>query len=429
MGENAVYGVWLQQALGEGSRKVTELLEYFGSCKGVFDADEQEIRLSGILGTKELPRFLDTGIDVAEEIVEACDRLGYGIMTPDDETFPERLRCIAGCPAAMYISGKLPDIDDEVCIAMVGTRSASQYGYSTAKLIARDLAAAGAVIISGCAKGIDTAAHQGALIAEGRTIAVLGCGINARYNMENKSLRQVISSTCAVISEYPPGSPPMTFHFPIRNRIISALSLGVIVVEAGMKSGSLITANAALEQGKDVFAVPGRIDSSQSEGSNRLIYDGAIPINSAEDVLTEYAVKFSHKLDMSVLRGRNLPDNAMHASEKTDAKADRNPGNAAKPHNKRVAGNTSAASGTKSVVKEPDTVPGKTQSDPDVSLPPADVSANARRVWEALDASPKRFHELLSEVGINSSELSRCLTELELCAAVCVFPGNKYTKA
>ena len=127
MGENAVYGVWLQQALGEGSRKVTELLEYFGSCKGVFDADEQEIRLSGILGTKELPRFLDTGIDVAEEIVEACDRLGYGIMTPDDETFPERLRCIAGCPAAMYISGKLPDIDDEVCIAMVGTRSASQY--------------------------------------------------------------------------------------------------------------------------------------------------------------------------------------------------------------------------------------------------------------------------------------------------------------
>ena len=125
MEENQLYGVWLQQAVGEGSRKVPQLLEYFGSCKGVFKADEQELRLSGILGPKELPRLMDTTIDVAEEILDACERLGYSIITPEDENYPIRLRNIPDYPAALYICGELPDIDDEVCIAMVGTRRAS----------------------------------------------------------------------------------------------------------------------------------------------------------------------------------------------------------------------------------------------------------------------------------------------------------------
>lgn len=429
MSESELYGVWLQQALGEGSRKIPQLLEYFGSCKGVYNADEQEIRLSGILGPNELPRFLDTPIEIAEEILEACKRLGYSILTPDDEKYPTRLRNIPDYPAALYICGEFPDIDDEVCIAMVGTRRASRYGYTTATAIAKDLAACGAVVISGCARGIDTAAHQGALLSGGKTVAVLGCGINTRYNMENEGLRKVISTSGALISEYPPGSPALSFHFPIRNRIISALSLGVIVVEAGAQSGSLITANLALEQGKDVFSVPGEINSYQAKGTNRLIFDGATPIESAADVLENYIGKYPHRLTSINLQNPNSRVYEKHVRPKWDREAIAEEYGITpeafpqKPDRKDRSDKKSSSENERRRNDD-----GKKQQDTDASILPIGISKSAQRVWNVLDTTPKHFHELMSELAMDSSELSRCITELELYAAVRALPGNKYTK-
>ena len=161
MTENSIYGVWLQQVLGEGSRKVPDLVRYFGSCRKVYEADDVELRLSGLLLPADLQKFADTPLDAAEEIMEACRRLGYGIITPDDPAYPKRLLNIPDFPAALYYCGEWPDIDHEVIIGMVGTRIASRYGFTVATEIAKDLAACDAMVISGGARGIDTAAHQG----------------------------------------------------------------------------------------------------------------------------------------------------------------------------------------------------------------------------------------------------------------------------
>ena len=191
--EEAVYGVWVQQALGVASRKLDELLDLFGSCRGIYESDETERMLTGVLSMDEIDRMAATPLDAAEEIMEACCRLRYTVLTPDSEKYPVRLRTLPDFPAALYISGELPDIDNELCIGMVGTRLSTRNGYEVGMKLSKELAAAGAVIVSGAARGIDTSCHQGALLANGKTIAVLGCGINTRYNVRNEGLRRVIS--------------------------------------------------------------------------------------------------------------------------------------------------------------------------------------------------------------------------------------------
>ncbi len=423
MTENAIYDVWLQQSLGEGNRKAPLLIDYFGSSRAVYDADEHERKLSGILVPKELARLSDTPLDMAAEILEACKRLGYNVITCEDENYPDRLRNIPDYPLALYILGKFPDIDDEVCIAMVGTRRATRYGYTTATAIAKDLAACGAIVVSGCARGIDTAAHQGSLLSGGKTLAVLGCGINTPYNMENEGLRKVISTSGALISEYPPGSPPLGYHFPVRNRIISALSLGVIVVEAGAKSGSLITANIALEQGKDIFSVPGEISSYQAKGTNRLIFDGAIPIEKAGDVLEMYVQKFPHRLKSNNLQDKNSRVYEKHVRPKWDKEA-LAAENAAHVPKAPEAGNVSSAKPQKATPKQTaDRLP-----EPAETAPPIGMSESAQKVWKALTAAPKHFQDLLAELNMDSAELSRSITELELYASIRTLPGNKYSR-
>ena len=441
---NAVYAVWLQQALGEGSRYVPSLLEYFGSCKAVYEADEQELRLTGFLPEKEVTRLADFPLDSAEEIVEACKRLGYRILTPDAAAYPDRLRNIPDYPAALYYLGEWPDIDDEVCIAMVGTRRASRYGYTAATDIAKDLSACGAVIISGCARGIDTAAHQGALLAGGKTLAVLGCGLNVSYNMENDGLRRVISTSGALITEYPPGSPPLGFHFPIRNRIISALSLGVIVIEAGVKSGSLITANLALEQGKDIFALPGEVTSYFSKGTNRLILDGARPIENAGDVLAEYIERFPHRIRSVNLADQNSRVFEKHVRPKWDREAlAEMAGTEEQEERTRPSAPDSGETDTErkpaGVKKEPvrkQPAPQKAPApvrrekaavQPEESAP-LGMSQSAQRVWRALTEEPKHFQVLLEETGMEPAELSRCMMELQLYGAVKALAGNQFVK-
>jgi len=214
------------------------------------------------------------------------ERFGLQIIAIDDAQYPENLKNIYNPPGVLYVKGELLP-EDFYSIAIVGSRRASLYGQDIALLLARQLAERSFTITSGMARGIDTHAHRGALKSGGRTIAVLGCGINIVYPPENESLIKEVSKSGAVISEFPINTPPHRQNFPIRNRIISGLSLGVVIVEAAQKSGSLITASLALEQGREVFSVPGRIDNPNSCGTLRLIKDGAKVVENVEDILEE----------------------------------------------------------------------------------------------------------------------------------------------
>lgn len=232
-----------------------------------------------------------------ERELERADELGVRVLTPDSAGFPQPLREIRPVPPLLYVRGSLTESagDDALAqstrpapaLAIVGARRCTPYGRSRASALARDLAAIGVTIVSGLARGIDTAAHLGALDAGGRTVAVLGCGVNIDYPLENRGLARRIAEGGAVLSEFPLDVPPIPQNFPQRNRIISGLSAGVVVVQATMKSGSLITANWALDQGRDVFAVPGNVDRRLSQGPHCLIREGARLIETADDIIEE----------------------------------------------------------------------------------------------------------------------------------------------
>ncbi len=219
--------------------------------------------------------------------IKRAQKLGYRIITPADEDYPVPLRAIHDPPLALYVWGSLGS-DDRRALAVVGSRHATVYGRETAEMLACRLAQTGFTVVSGLARGIDTAAHRGALRGGGRTLAVLGGALDCLYPEENRALAEKIAQQGAVLSEFPLGRQPDKTTFPMRNRIVSGLSMGVLVVEAGLQSGALITVNQALDQGRCVFAVPGRIDSPASRGAHQLLKTGARLVENVEDILQEF---------------------------------------------------------------------------------------------------------------------------------------------
>lgn len=217
-------------------------------------------------------------------------------MTLQDAAYPDRLRNIYDPPVVLYVRGNLPFIDDEAVVAIVGTRDCTPYGISAAENTGYALARRGLIVTTGLARGVDSAATRGALRAGGSVIGVIGSGIDVIYPPENKRLFDDTAGCGAILSEYPPGTQAIAGHFPARNRILSGISLGVAVIEAPKKSGALITAARALEQGRDVFALPGNVDAKSCEGSNALLREGAIPFLSAEDIIGEYEELFPDKI-------------------------------------------------------------------------------------------------------------------------------------
>lgn len=225
--------------------------------------------------------------DLPGQLQETCEQKGIGVIGIYEDEYPQLLKEIYAPPVVLYCRGSL--IQDEHCLAMVGSRRMTPYGKKAAELISNGLANAGVTVVSGAAYGIDGASHTGALRADnGRTVAVLGCGVDVAYPQAHKKLIDEIAQRGAVISEYPPGTAPQAQFFPMRNRIIAGMSHGTVVVEAAERSGSLITAELALSEGRDVFAVPGSIFSVTSEGTNRLILQGAKLVRSADDIICEY---------------------------------------------------------------------------------------------------------------------------------------------
>ncbi len=291
------YWIWLCSRGKVAGVHAHTILRHFGTPEAAYAADKAAYQLVPDLPEGIRTALMDKSLQRAEEILEDCARLHIRVMTLQDTEYPERLRQIPDPPCVLYVKGQLPQLDDEVAIAVVGAREATPYGLAAAKRLGKELAQQGAVVVSGIARGIDGAALTGALLGGGRVLSVLGNGIDIMYPQSNQSLYEDIPFVGALVSEFPPGTGPDGVHFPIRNRIISGLSLGVLVVEGKERSGSLITARLALEQDRDIYALPGNWDAIMSRGPNRLIQRAeAKLVMDAWDILEEYRYSYPHKI-------------------------------------------------------------------------------------------------------------------------------------
>jgi DNA processing protein len=371
------YWIALRWVEGVGHVGFKALLSAFGSPREVFDAPFSMVKAVPGIGAKSARQIKDfADWEKVEKEMECAQQAGVRIVTLQNPLYPPRLACIYDNPAYLYVKGNLKD--DDINIAFVGSRTASAHGLYTTERLCRELALRGATIVSGMARGIDSAAHRGALAGRGRTIAVLGCGLDIVYPPENEKLFNDITANGAVISEFPFGAPPNAPNFPARNRIISGLSLGVVVVEAGEKSGSLITARIALEQGREVFAVPGSIDVSGSRGTNKLIKQGAKLIENIDDILEEI-----------------LPQ----------------------------AGRTPASVKTQAPRAGADVSPTKRETIPETTW-----TENEKMLWQALSQKPVHIDQIITSTGRTAAEVLGSLLSLELKGVIEQKPGKIYVR-
>lgn len=396
------YWIWLQNALGAGAR-TDELLAYFRTPEEMYKAGEYEWRLSGLLTQKKIESLKNSTFEKTTEIINECRQKGYKIITPDNNLFPNRLKNLSDMPLVLYGVGDCSVMNDTVSIGMVGTRNASDYGIETAQKLSFLLALSGVTIVSGGALGVDSEAHAGAMLAKGRTLAFLGCGLSVKYLMENAALRRAITRYGAVVSEYSPFTPASKSTFPTRNRLISGVALGVVVVEAGVKSGSLITANFALDQGKDVFAVPGDIVRSSFDGTNHLIKNGAKPVFTAEDILSEYEYLYGDLLDLS-----NAKTNIASVPYVNYRKK--------KSQQKPIE------------MKEKGTIKKSELPVPKIERKnlPDDMSKEAKMVYSVLNENGVHIDDIVRGTNLKMNVVLSSLTELELLDFVQLESGKKY---
>lgn len=290
--QKVVCTIWLQETVRMNSRRAQVLLGAFGSPEEVWKQDDQTLIGVGRLAEGEGWRLSNRSLEPAQAILDKCNAKGIQVIPIWDERYPKRLREIDDPPLVLYARGILPDWNRLPMIAVVGQRKATAYGKANAEKMGFQLSGCGVCVVSGMAAGVDAAAHRGALRGQGTTVAVFGTAIDQCYPAENKELLEAILESGAAISEHPPGKKGHPAYFPRRNRIISGISMGVVVIEAPQKSGSLITAGQAMEQGRDVFAIPGGVDILTSAGCNELIVNGAKMVRYAGDVLHEYDEKY-----------------------------------------------------------------------------------------------------------------------------------------
>lgn len=291
-----------------GSIRLKKLLQFFDKPENILKASREKLMAVSGIGEKIADKICSLKSQDLDKEFTLVKKYGLKIMTYEDKDYPENLKNISDPPIILYIKGELRP-EDKIAIAIVGSRRASFYGLSCAERFASDLSEQGLTVVSGMAAGIDTYAHKGALKKQGRTIAVMGSGFEHIYPAQNKELVEEISQNGAVISEFPLETRPLRQNFPQRNRVISGLSLGVLVVEAARNSGALITADFALEQGREVFALPGKVDSHTSFGTNTLIKQGAKLVSCIDDILEEFNLAISEPTQPAGLLDKNSPSN------------------------------------------------------------------------------------------------------------------------
>lgn len=318
------YWIWLTSRKGVGPQDALKMLDHFVTPERIYYADPEEYELAG-LRPAAVEGLKQKNLDQAEKILENCERLGLRIMTMQDADYPERLRQLADPPAVLYIKGKVFSFDEEVAISVVGARNPTPYGERMAERIGMELAAGGALVVSGIARGLDARAIRGAMKAGGPVVSVLGGGTDVYYPAEHRYLYEDVAAAGALITEYPPGTANDGRHFPQRNRILSGLCLGVVAVECNLFGGTISTVHRAMEQDRDVFAVPGPADAPMSAGPNRLIQQGAKLVTCGQDILEEYQGRFSGKLSVPDygayrnLAGRLTPLEELEAEAKKEA--------------------------------------------------------------------------------------------------------------
>lgn len=288
MKSEIVYWAWLAQRLGIACSDLPRLMLQYHSPIDIYNAPITDIAKIDKISTETVERLKNKKLEDAMKIVDFCAGSDVRMLHYRDPDYPGLLRQLTDPPTLLYVYGQLPQMNDKLCVAIVGTRKTSSYGRSNAFRFAYELGAAGAVVVSGLALGIDGVAAGGAISGGGQTVAVLGCGIDRIYPAEHAALSRLVTQHGALVSEYPPGTSPEPQHFPLRNRLISGMCHGTLVVEAGERSGALITARYANSQGRQVFAVPGNLGSKSASGPNVLIRDGGLIAMEAGDIIDEY---------------------------------------------------------------------------------------------------------------------------------------------
>jgi len=372
--EQKKYWLALNTISGLGVNGLKALIDVFGTPRRIFDASFAELcAVPGIGKTiaRRILRFDDWGGQ--DKALAFYEKEKIFLLSWQDSLYPPMLSQIYDPPALLYARGTLQE--HEKCIAVVGSRVASTYGVFVTERLCRELAMQGITVVSGMARGIDSAAHRGALAGKGRTIAVLGNGLDSIYPPENLSLCRCIVDHGALITEYPVNTPPQPRHFPARNRIISGISLGVVVVEAGEKSGSLITAKLALEQNREVFAIPGAIDAPGSKGTHKLLKEGAKLVETVDDILDE----ISSHLD-------RINDSLSIPSIRADGAQKERPTDCGDP----------------------------------------ELQGDENTLWQQLRSAPKEVDELIALTGWSCQKLQSILTMLEMKGHIQKMPGSKY---
>ncbi len=297
MDERILYFIWLSNVLKPGNKCIKPLFEAFGNIKNIYNATNEQYKEAGF-NSAEVSALSNKDLTLAESQYNYCKREKIGFICFDDPFYPERLKIIQDPPCMFYYRGRLLPLDDYPCVAMVGTRSCTPDGYRFAYKTAYCASSGGAVIVNGLAAGIDGACIAAALDANGYAIGLLGSGIDRIYPLCNKDLFYRLSASGLILTEFPPFTEPKGFHFPIRNRVISALTLATVVYEADAdRSGAMITARHAVSQGRQIFAVPGSPDDKNYSGALELIKDGATVLTDADDILTEYSLMFPHRIN------------------------------------------------------------------------------------------------------------------------------------
>lgn len=401
-----LYWIWLAELSGLQLWQKHILLRYFHDPEELYNAQSEAYAAVPDMTQAMVKALQDKDLSQARKILADCKEKHIFLITLQDAAYPRRLKNTRDAPLVLYGKGHLPDVEQTPVIAVVGTRKATPYGMNISRRMGAQIAACGGIVISGGAFGNDTMALQGALMTEQNVIAVLACGVDVIYPKPNAELFSLIEDQGCLLSEYPPGTPPYRWNFPVRNRILSGLSNGVLVVEAPKNSGALITAQLALEQGRDVFAVPGNIDVPTCEGSNALLQDRASAVLTGWDIMKEYAPLYPNvvrKQDPPTLV-EELPFSSAKVSETVEIPR-KSPTHTTK---KRKSPIDKEENSSYSVISE--------------ALPP--LSQEERDVLSLLTTAARPMDEIISEAGISSQKVLSLLTMLAVKGLVTHHPGG-----
>lgn len=400
--DTRLYWIWMQEAVGRGNPLGKKLLETFGGPEAVYNAERAALMAAGVKRKADLKALCDKSLRRARAVLSYTLDCRDWILTPADSYYPEQLRAIDAPPLVLYGRGEPPRLQDVPTLTIVGTRYCSSAGVYAAEKLAAVAAAAGITVISGGAVGIDAAAHRGALRAGGVTVLLMPCSLDVSYPRENAALRQsIVMNGGALLTEYAPTAKAYKSHFRERNRILSGLSLATCVVEAPKRSGALMTAGFAREQGRDVYSVPGDIDRACCKGSNALLRKGAAPLCSGRDLLEEFSPRWGNRLNVEAAR----------YTEETYKAA----GPAVKEKQRAPAARAARW-------EKPKTAAPAERTCPDY------LSPDAKTVFAGLGESPLPVDELAAKCGLPVPRVMAALTELELAGCVSPAAGQMYAR-